>query len=67
MNANAFTNWRKSTYSSGNPQQCIEVGEAPGLRGVRDSKLGVTSPVLAFKDSAWSEFVAMTKSGSLDR
>lgn len=67
MDANAFTNWRKSTRSSGNPQQCVEVGEAPGLRGVRDSKLGEASPVLAFNRATWSEFVAMVRTGPLDR
>ncbi|SFS55701.1 DUF397 domain-containing protein [Saccharopolyspora flava] len=67
MNANAFTNWRKSTYSSGNPQQCVEVGEAPGLRGVRDSKLGEASPVLVFGCESWSTFMTAVRSGSLNR
>jgi hypothetical protein len=34
-----FTAWRKSTYSEGGSQsQCVEVGEAPGRVGVRDTK-----------------------------
>ncbi|MGI8309653.1 DUF397 domain-containing protein [Saccharopolyspora hattusasensis] len=67
MNAAAFTNWRKSTRSSGNPQQCVEVGEAPQARGVRDSKLGESSPVLSFDRSTWAAFVSNLKSDRFDR
>lgn len=67
MDDTRFTNWRKSTRSSGNPQQCVEVGDAPGMHGVRDSKLGYTSPVLAFDQTAWSSFVNALKRGQLGR
>ncbi|MEV5538027.1 DUF397 domain-containing protein [Saccharopolyspora shandongensis] len=67
MNASAFTNWHKSTRSSGNPQQCVEVGVAPGARGVRDSKLGESSPVLAFSRDAFAAFLGEIKAGRLDR
>ncbi|WP_237710438.1 DUF397 domain-containing protein [Saccharopolyspora spinosa] len=33
-----FTNWRKSAKSLHNPEQCVEVGTAPGQTGVRDTK-----------------------------
>ncbi|QIZ35000.1 DUF397 domain-containing protein [Saccharopolyspora sp. ASAGF58] len=33
----AFASWRKSTYS-GHNTGCVEVGSAPGLVGVRDTK-----------------------------
>jgi hypothetical protein len=48
--------WRKSSYS-GSGESCIEVGQAPGVRAVRDSKLGEASPVLRFGDRAFTEFL----------
>ncbi|MEV6234909.1 DUF397 domain-containing protein [Saccharopolyspora shandongensis] len=58
--------WCKSSYS-GNSGNCVEVGVAPGARGVRDSKLGESSPVLAFSDGAWAAFLGEIKAGRLDR
>lgn len=41
------TNWRKSIRSQGE-NGCVETTEAlPGWIGIRDSKLGPASPVLA--------------------
>ncbi|WP_443205942.1 DUF397 domain-containing protein [Saccharopolyspora sp. 5N708] len=57
--------WRKSSRSSGN-DNCVEVGEAPAARGVRDSKLGEMSPILAFDRPTWSAFLAAVKAGELD-
>lgn len=58
--------WHKSSYSGAN-NECVEVGDAPGLRGVRDSKLGEPSPVLAFGSGAFGAFLDQVKSGDLDR
>ncbi|WP_341718020.1 DUF397 domain-containing protein [Micromonospora sp. FIMYZ51] len=50
--------WRKSSRSSGNGGNCVEVaGNLPDVVGVRDSK-DPTGPVLAFAPAAWRAFVA---------
>ncbi|ASO18699.1 hypothetical protein FHR81_000962 [Actinoalloteichus hoggarensis] len=33
-----FTRWRKAVASEGNGNNCVEVGSAPGLVGIRDTK-----------------------------
>ena len=49
--------WRKSSRSSGNGGDCVEVaGNLPGVVGVRDSK-DRGGPVLAFTPAAWRAFV----------
>ncbi|MHA6800619.1 DUF397 domain-containing protein [Bounagaea algeriensis] len=58
--------WRKSSRSNGGGAQCVEVGFAFEARGVRDSKLGEGSPVLAFERVAWSRFLSSVKNGSFD-
>jgi len=50
--------WRKSTRSSGNGGDCVEVaGNLPGVVGVRDSK-DPTGAALTFGPAAWRTFVA---------
>ncbi|MFD4759469.1 DUF397 domain-containing protein [Streptomyces sp. NPDC058439] len=48
--------WYKSSYSSGEGGQCIEVATSPGTVHVRDSKAR-TGPVLAFAPRDWTAFV----------
>ncbi|WP_405095745.1 DUF397 domain-containing protein [Micromonospora sp. NBC_01412] len=49
--------WRKSSRSSGNGGNCVEVADnLPGVVGVRDSK-DPTGPVLTFPPTAWRTFV----------
>ncbi|AVT30406.1 MULTISPECIES: DUF397 domain-containing protein [unclassified Plantactinospora] len=49
--------WRKSTRSSTNGGDCVEVARnLPGIVAVRDSK-DTTGPVLAFAPTAWRAFV----------
>ncbi|MEU7927413.1 DUF397 domain-containing protein [Micromonospora sp. NPDC049107] len=49
--------WRKSTRSSGNGGNCVEVADnLPGVVGVRDSK-DPTGPALAFTPTAWRAFL----------
>ncbi|MGH3770120.1 MAG: DUF397 domain-containing protein [Pseudonocardiaceae bacterium] len=51
--------WRKSSYSWENG--CVEVTtELPGWVGVRDSKLGTASPVLACTLPHWRATLAAT-------
>ncbi|MEU7922571.1 DUF397 domain-containing protein [Micromonospora zamorensis] len=53
--------WRKSTRSSGNGGDCVEVADnLPGIVGVRDSK-DPAGPALVFGSVAWRVFVGMAK------
>jgi hypothetical protein len=55
--------WRKSSYSSGNGGQCVEVTTGlPGAVAVRDSK-DVAGPHLEVTAQAWSAFVTGIKEG----
>ncbi|WP_433388501.1 DUF397 domain-containing protein [Micromonospora sp. KLBMP9576] len=50
--------WRRSTRSSGNGGNCVEVADnLPGVVAVRDSK-DPAGPALAFAPAAWRAFVA---------
>ncbi|WP_027660542.1 DUF397 domain-containing protein [Salinispora fenicalii] len=49
--------WRKSSRSSGNGGDCVEVADnLPGVVGIRDSK-DPTGPVLVFGPPSWRAFV----------
>lgn len=52
--------WRKSTYSGGASNNCVEVGSDSGVL-VRDTKDSGTGPVLAFAPATWSDFLATLK------
>ncbi|MFG3559072.1 DUF397 domain-containing protein [Micromonospora sp. NPDC047557] len=53
--------WRKSTRSSGNSGDCVEVADnLPDLVGVRDSK-DPSGPVLVVAPAAWRAFVTVVK------
>ena len=53
--------WRKSTRSSGNQGDCVEVADnLPGVVGVRDSK-DPTGPVLTFSRDTWRAFITHAK------
>ncbi|MFG1838453.1 DUF397 domain-containing protein [Micromonospora sp. NPDC049175] len=50
--------WRKSTRSSSNGGDCVEVADnLPGLVAVRDSK-DPSGPALTFSPVAWVAFVS---------
>ncbi len=54
--------WRKSSYSSGASDNCVEVADHfPGVVPVRDSKAGADGPVIAVPASAWSAFIGAVK------
>lgn len=49
--------WRKSSYSSGNGENCVEVAFVPDAVAVRDSK-NPDGAVLEFSAQAFGAFVA---------
>jgi hypothetical protein len=58
--------WRKSSYSSGNGGQCVEVARnLPGVVGVRDSK-DRKGPVLIFTPDEWRLFTVGVRDGEFD-
>jgi len=55
--------WRKSSYSSGNGGDCVEVGYGfPDAVPVRDSK-NPKGPVLVFLAEGWATFVTAVVAG----
>ncbi|MBM4791141.1 DUF397 domain-containing protein [Streptomyces sioyaensis] len=61
----ATAQWRKSSYSSGQPDNCLEVSDThPGVVPVRDSK-SPQGPALVFPAAGWSAFVDAVKGGQL--
>lgn len=62
-----FTNWRKSSLSSGG-DNCVEVATAAdGSVGVRDSKQRGLGPILEFTSAEWDAFVGGVAKGEFDR
>ena len=59
----SHAHWRKSTISSSNGGQCVEVARnLPGLVAVRDSK-DPEGPALVFTPAEWRSFAAEVKTG----
>ncbi|GAA2618489.1 DUF397 domain-containing protein [Streptomyces vastus] len=53
--------WRKSSYSEGGANDCVEVADGyVGIVPVRDSKVAAVRP-LVFSAVAWSAFVEEVK------
>ncbi|MFE9559106.1 DUF397 domain-containing protein [Streptomyces sp. NPDC006703] len=52
--------WRKSSYSSGDTGNCIEIAELANQVGIRDSKIK-NGPALVVPTRVWSSFVDMVK------
>jgi hypothetical protein len=66
------TDWRKSSYSSGNGGACVEVAVFPGSEegsdrviAVRDSK-HPDGPALIFTPAEWEAFTAGARDGEFD-
>jgi Domain of unknown function (DUF397) len=53
-------NWRKSTYSSGNGGECVEIADHANRVLVRDTK-DRNGPVLRFTPGAWRRFADRVK------
>jgi hypothetical protein len=54
--------WRKSSYSSSQGDNCVEVATLPGGIAVRDSK-DPNGPILHFSADAWRAFLDGVKAG----
>ncbi|PNG17987.1 DUF397 domain-containing protein [Streptomyces cahuitamycinicus] len=51
------TEWRKSSYSEGGANDCVEVADnCPGIIPVRDSKQP-QGPILVFGVTPWASFL----------
>jgi hypothetical protein len=58
--------WYTSSYTNGGQDCCVEVNHSlVGQVGVRDSKLGTTSPVLALPAPQWACLLAAVHDGTL--
>lgn len=54
--------WRKSSYSGGNHDSCVEIADdIPDAIPVRDSK-NPHGPALVFPATAWAAFITDVKS-----
>ncbi|MEV8568552.1 DUF397 domain-containing protein [Streptomyces sp. NPDC051322] len=53
---NTALEWIKSSYSSNDGPECVEVAAVIGTVRVRDSK-NVLGPQLGFTSDAWTDFV----------
>ncbi|MFG2570440.1 DUF397 domain-containing protein [Streptomyces sp. NPDC048567] len=56
IDAEELVTWRKSSYSSGEGGQCVEVAVLPDVVRVRDSK-DVDRPAIPVVAAAWATFV----------
>lgn len=66
MNDLIGVHWFKSSRSQGG-EACVETAHLRnGGVGVRDSKLGVSSPVLIFEGDAWDRFTSALRAGAFD-
>ncbi len=57
--------WRKSSYSSGGGQDCVEVANVPGAVAIRDSK-DPDGPVHVVTREAFHDLITRIKRGDLD-
>lgn len=57
--------WRKSSRSSPNGNDCVEVAKLPRAVAARDSK-DPDGPRLTFSQAEWSAFAARVNKGELD-
>jgi hypothetical protein len=55
------SNWRKSSYSSGQGGECVEVGTDARTVAVRDTMQEGHGPVLRVSPADWSRFTKALK------
>ncbi len=61
MERQVTPSWRKSSHSSGNGGNCVELGTAPGAVLVRDTKDNGRGPVLRVTPADWTRLVNSVK------
>ncbi|MCF3963838.1 DUF397 domain-containing protein [Streptomyces fuscigenes] len=52
--------WFKSSYSSGEGGECVEIAPAPAAVHIRDSKTPAPG-ILTVRPAAWSAFLALAR------
>ncbi|MFC6084996.1 DUF397 domain-containing protein [Sphaerisporangium aureirubrum] len=57
--------WRKSSYSSGNGGDCVEVAASAGVVAIRDTKDWARG-MLRVPASEWHRFLGTLEQGDLD-
>jgi len=55
--------WRKSSYTTSNGGNCVEVADRESRVLVRDTK-NRTGPMLRFAPEAWRRFAELVKAGA---
>ncbi|NYH78259.1 hypothetical protein FHR84_001581 [Actinopolyspora biskrensis] len=60
------SNWRKSSHSSDQSGNCVEVAYPTGGVATRDSK-DPDGAVLVFDHPRWNSFLSTTRRGTFDR
>ena len=64
MTPTEFSGWHKATASE--PRgSCVEVGYAPGRRGIRDTTRGQASPIVEGSEHAFRSLLDAVKSDGL--
>jgi hypothetical protein len=58
-----LTGWRKSSHSHFEENACVEIGSAPGVVGVRDTKQPEPRPILVYSEEAFAAFLAHVTGG----
>lgn len=61
-----FAGWHKSSFSTGGDNGgCVGIGYAPSQRGIEDTKLKGSSPIIAVSETAFRSLLAAAKDGRL--
>jgi uncharacterized protein DUF397 len=58
-------NWRKSSFSAGGSDNCVEVAMLPGTVAIRDSK-DPHGPVHLLRPAAFRDLITRIKRGDFD-
>jgi Domain of unknown function (DUF397) len=62
---NALDGWRKSSFSGGNSDNCVEVKDLGGAKALRDTE-DPDGAILTIQTGSWDAFIAGVKAGEFD-